>query len=697
MMKRLSICLLTLFMSFASSTAFSQFYDFDYGWNKKLPDEIPLHRLLYGGVAGEKGVISPVGEKLLFANGQQFFGWGVGIRITNKFPPIEKDKMKAVVDRIASFGFNHLRIYGFDNNNPGLFREWKKTGKLDSSTMNRVCSFINYAKTKGIYYTISPNHNALRFVKEDVVGKARHREMKRYKVKQLFDKELIKVSQKWVEDLFQYSGGECLTGFGRDPANIFVDTVNEASIFEAYDEDFKFLSQSDKDYLTNLAKDFSRKKGFDNVQKGQFLWGWNKVRKSSRKVKEQVAEFLTDIESGYYKSISDALRRSGYRGLINGTNHWYGEGGVWASSFGDAVEMHAYFDRPRSQNGASWLLDWSYLENFDTEPVGRWNYTRSPLHLLFESSLKDKPMIVSEWNHGSWSKYSYEGPVLISVFSALQDFAILDIHTYQESTSTYTKALNRSGFSFSGNPVLMALQPSLALAFIKDYIPKFGNQYVEPEYSDTSNLMAALAESGVRFSKKEKTQASPNGFFRKYRRNLLENKEEVKSIKQTELPGTLQIGEDRLLVDFKKFKAAVGSLKNNIHWRGFADISVEGEGAITAVPLDDLDITSSGEILLTTVADYTRKDRKQDFKHSIFRKGHLEVQDPGHGTPMLRSQAVTLVLKERGGILPKLLALFENGEKVIKPLKEKVVAGTREYTYQIRTSTPWYKVVYKES
>lgn len=705
----LTLFLVAMVLPCRNIYAESGYYTFNMPWDKNLPLDISIDKLMPQNVAGTHGVLQTSGESLKFEDGTPFRGWGVGIRLTDDFPPDSSSDMALVVDRIASLGYNHLRIYGFDYTKPGVYSRWLTNGTLPKEEMSRVCRFIDYAKSKGIYYSISANHNPLRYKGISAeLGEKRKRLWDNYKTQQIIDPVLIDETDRWIQVLFSYTGGDCSTSFADDPANIYFDAINEASVFQAYAKNFKHINKASYKLLndgfrvwlsekyksdTALSKSWREDVNLKDIE----INGWDKLKGLNTEIRKDTIAYLIKIESDFNSRIISAVKSAGYKGLTSTTNHWYGDGALLASKMSDVIEIHTYFDRPRKGVDADgWLLGLSYIESFTTKPVKRWNYNQSPLHLLFESSLADKPLIVTEWNHGAWSDYAYEGPVLMMAYASYQNYPIVDLHTYQESVSSYKEGYNKSGFSFGGNAVLMALQPSLSIGFLGNYIPSFTKQPVIADFTSYDQALNEAAVAGVRFTKKPTGQTSVNAFEKKHRRELISksnNYVEKKSVKHQRAG---RHNNKEFIVDEAKFKSRVGNLTTMTDWHGFPHLSVNSHGAITVASLDNQDLSASNRILITIVSGYTRADRRSKLDGGFISKKKLIVRKAGESDPMLKLLDATIRLEGRSkGEPPVLFSLAFDGVKTIIPasnVEEK--DGVKEFSYTVSSPSPWYIAEY---
>lgn len=683
---------------------------------EEIVSEIKPRSLYFGdSKAGTLGGVRTDGDALTFTDGTPFRGWGVGVRITDTFPPTRKSELDELVDLIAAFGFNHIRIYGFDFSSPGIYAQWQKTGRMPIDHMDRICDFVSSAKSRGIYYSVSVNHNPMRFAKP---GKGKNRRLwNNWKFRQLIDEDALVETVRWVNALFSYRQGKCDLNFARDPANVYFDAVNEASVFAEFDRDFRSLEPSTIDLLNEKFRIWLRARygtndrfraswGSASPIAGVRIKGRGAMKAASAAEKVDTVSFLVSLDSHYAETIRETVRRLGYEGLFSVTNHWYGDGAlIVADQIGDVVEMHVYFDHPKvkgkgGKDGPRMLLDRSYVNEIDDSEVRNWGYHRSPLHLLFESSISGKPLIVTEWNHGAWSRFGYEGPVLLMAYSALQGYQIVDLHTLQESTSAYGKGLNRSSFSFLGNPVLMALQPSLSLAYRNGYISTF--ERVSPSVNgllDIDRELQEIAVAGNRFVPKPAELRSSFGFKRWHRRPGFSAKRDTppkgvppKGVGDVDEPSVSR-RDGLFAVRSDRFFAAVGDRRAEPATAPIASIELDVSSAVTVVPLDGRKLANSKRLLVTVVAGYTRADRAESVEDGLDGSRKV-VTNPGMQPAQLVTYTGALRLRRgKGGQTPKVAVLDFDGSR--RPLEALSLGeGRDEFEFAIAGNAPWYLIMY---
>ena len=138
------------------------------------------------------------------------------------------------------------------------------------------------------------------------------------------------------------------------------------------------------------------------------------------------ALFYFELEKGYFLEMYRFLREElGVRALIVGTNHNYGLPSLWAQSFMDLMDCHAYWQHPRFPHQPWSRTDW-FIENTPMLDEPR----ESTIARLCRSSVLGKPFTVSEYNHPFPNEYGCEAPLTIAAYAALQDWDAVYFYTF---------------------------------------------------------------------------------------------------------------------------------------------------------------------------------------------------------------------------------------------------------------------------
>ena len=708
-------------VSFALSGA-AVMYPFDLALNNTIPPEIDMRHMLLDPPAGKYGRVIADGENLVFENGKSARFWGVGFAFSGslppKFPP-DHDMTDKIVERLASLGVNHVRFVGFDNNAPEPFRKWLQTGKITGTTIDRFDYFVSQLREAGIYYSLSIVNNAILMLDaHDQVdaNNASHTKLRRYYNVKLFQDEAVATIAKWVKAFYSRKNKYTGLSIAEDPAHIYVATVNEDSMLDAYNDNYKHLSRLHKKLLGEKFERYIREKYKSDVEL-KLVWpgGLRNVRLLGRKDSKrhsarQVADviiFLMGLDSAYYQTISGALREAGYAGLITGTNNWFGVHNLYVNSMiGDYIELHGYFDHPRYNQalGAESIGNYSYLSSFPFDKsapqIDLFKEYSFPLTRSFSAAVEGKPLLFSEWNHSSWSDYAYEGPLVMVAYSSLQAYSALNLHTFFNHPNPDPQdAHSEYALTVFSNSVMNALMPSLGLAYLKGYIRESEDVRIinyPSQIESFANATVGLANH------KLPRDVLVNGFCQKIRIRFGGEKSRKQmskgdcALKQSGaiVSDTGEIewvnGRDEngyLLIDTDKFKAVAGVLNGGRVDTTSFSVQLEGRGAITVVSLDDRPIASSEKLLITTVRSFSNTDQ---IVKTV--SGRKYILDPGKEPALLSSARGEVILKRNNQVEPTVYSVGMHG-KVSPPVfnVQKVGAdGALLKVHVGETSTPWY-------
>jgi hypothetical protein len=281
-------------------------------------------------------------------------------------------------------------------------------------------------------------------------------------------------------------------------------------------------------------------------------------------------------------------------------------------------------------------------------------------------------------------------------YSALQGYPIVDLHTLQESISAYGNGLNKSSFSFLGNPVLMALQPSLSIAYRNGYISTF--ERVSPSVNglrDIDTELQEIAVAGNRFVPKPAELRSSFGFKRWHRRPGFSAKKDTppNGVGHVDEPSVSR-RDGLFAVKSERFFAAVGRQRGEPATAPIASIELDVSSAVTVVPLDGRKLDNSKRLLVTVVAGYTRADRVESVEDGLMDGSRKVVTNPGLKPAQLVTYTGALRLRRgKGGQTPKVAAVDFDGSR--RPLEASTLGeGRDEFEFAIAGNAPWYLITY---
>jgi hypothetical protein len=684
-----------------------EYYDFTIPWDDTEQSIIDMAPRVLDPPAGKHGYVVAQGDKLFFKDGTPVRLWGVGLTFSssppNKFPP-DKETAKKLVRKLAKYGFNHVRFAGFDGTASEIHQSWLKTGQLTSDTLDRFDFFINELRKAGIYYSVSINNGLpgiLSYYPDIPVTTNRIRYF-RYKHLRLFHKKAIEIERKWIRDF--YSHVNPYTGFSlaRDPANVYIAAVNEDSIFKPYFTPRDDLGEGARQLLqtqfnTYLSgkygttgaletawKDGTRQglaKGEDLGRETVVLRGPSELKNYSDNRIVDTMQFLISVDSSFAEQIGSVLRDIGYKGIFTFTNNWNGYGAFYTNhSVGDYIDTHAYFDPSSPLNDANpteIINSRSLIQEIWQPAHGRYIMARDHLNaltIIFTNLLADRPLVLSEWNHNAWSRYSYEGPILMQAYASFQGVPVLAAHTYfthphPDPTLEYVG----NSFAISAHPVWMSIYPTLALAFAKNYIREPDEKFCWAEAVSERDYLIKSLKNGL--AQKHLNLAIPldAGLRNKLRKTLFGESacKPAKSIEsdhsKTNQTSTgemswLTTSSDKtvLTINTDKYQAVAGSMSGQAIQLKDMRATMEDHGAVLAISLDDKPLRTSRQILVTVVGEWENNES---------RRMSLGVRDVilGIGSGPVRLQHVKgeVVLRSANRDVPKVYAVLPRDKMVL--------------------------------
>lgn len=736
------ICCCAVVLGSAKTAWASENYEFNIPWDGVPADVVNVGSLILDPPAGKHGQVVAKGDKLYFENGLPARFWGIGIalsaRIPPEFPP-DKETAKSVIRKLAGFGFNHVRFVGFDNTATEVFRSWRKTGKLDSLTMDRFDYFVSELRKSGIYYSLSINNSAVAILDPvDGVLKndAARTPLWRYKHVRMIDEKAVNAITAWYRAFFSHVNPYTGLSYAADPANVYVSAANEDSIFEPYFNNFSHFSAAsvallEKKFNEYLAKRYEsedmlrsawRERGKPGLRDNEHpgagtvaLVEYKKLaRYSSNRVRDTM-RFLVDVDFRYADRIRETLEETGYHGLFSATNNWYGYGSLYANHLtGNYIDLHGYLDHPRHRKWpvqSESISNRSYLaQSFSGEDPKAYSLLKDfafPLGRTFISSPLDRPLVISEWNHAAWSDFAYEGPVLLTAYAAFQGYPILNIHTYFNHPDPDPREEHvKYGLTASGNPVLMALAPSLSLAFVKGYIKEPEKFVLIKHGRNEDDFLDFIAQNGMAKSNGSPRYPVSLGLTHKIRKVLHGQGDSAAGvgIVRDEIASTVtgEIVWNRadaahpvFQINTPKFKAFAGNVNNKTITLGNVAITPNDHGAITIVSLDDLPLADSKNILVTAAQSFKNSGMKW-----VDSRNSRTVLSPGFAPALMNYVRGRLVLNTSHRHPPKIQGILPDGNTVnfedVAFLKGK--NGTGRLEIKLGTiPTPWYWIQFAQA
>ncbi|WP_372948244.1 hypothetical protein [Mariniphaga sp.] len=331
--------------------------------------------------AGKHGFVQNEEDKLVFEDGAEIKFWGTNI--CSRLPYVEAEKADSFVNFVAKYGMNAVRFhkfswYAYHNN---------KSTEFDPEKFERFDYFQAKLREKGIYYGWSHIYGH-RVMPGDSSRLLAYSEIKNleYPWAHLngstsslvnFAPDLQQLSIDLTVNMLNHINPHTGLRYADDPALAFIEFQNEDNIF--WGAIGRSLEQAPT-YRSLLCRQFSqwlKKKynsqaglvkawGTENIPEGEslerenifpdpnhglFSWEYETALKENRPMATHVLDkmrFLYERQVDFYKKFEQAVRETGYKGVLvascwqagSGISHLYN---LHADYEVGMIDRHNYF------------------------------------------------------------------------------------------------------------------------------------------------------------------------------------------------------------------------------------------------------------------------------------------------------------------------------------------------------------------
>ena len=194
------------------------------------------------------------------------------------------------------------------------------------------------------------------------------------------------------------------------------------------------------------------------------------------------AAFYFEIEKNYTHELSTYLKNElNVKCPVTFTNNYFGLASIYSQTQADYIDFHQYWDHPSFPNGWSeinfTLNNKSILLNPESSTINKMQLTR----------VKNKPHVLSEYNHPYPYIFQTEMPSLLYAYGSFFDLDGIMYHAYYDYMNRYSQRYQDMLFDVAMNPVIMT-QQLLALPYRMKTLQK-AKTYIEGNYktSDVFN------------------------------------------------------------------------------------------------------------------------------------------------------------------------------------------------------------------
>lgn len=395
--------------------------------------------------AGAPGRVRAEGEALVFGDGSPARFWGVNIQANALFRTDDTD-IAAHAAGLARMGVNLVRLHHHDSIwvRPNIFgTDAKSTGALDSDAMARIDTWIAALKAEGIYIWLDL-HVGRHLGAEDRVAFGQELRDSRHKgdlrgynfVNPDIAALMARTAQAYLSHVNPMTG----LSYAEDPAIAVVQLSNENDLVKHFTN--RLLpgkgTPGHAGLFADAARDFAAAHGLeaDDLLSGRPGYG--------------SALLAADLEHRFFTRMTQAVRKTGYDGLVATSSFWGGMplAGLASLSKGDLVDVHSYA-RPGEMRGL---------------PQAR----STMLSRIASAHVAGRPLSVSEWNMG-WGEDKtpaadrHMTPVRMAAMAAYQSWDALMLYGYAQRP--LTGAARPGPWHAATDPGVMAALPIGALLF----------------------------------------------------------------------------------------------------------------------------------------------------------------------------------------------------------------------------------------
>lgn len=684
-----------------------------------LPAGLDVGALLTTKPAGTLGPLTARGDHFYFekAPDKPFRIWGVNFTKAKTFP--DKADAPVIARHLARLGVNFVRLHHVTTEL--LDRAANDTQHFDPAKLDRLDYFIAQLIAEGIYINYNPLTDMWDTYKpadqiEDYAGLT-----KENRAAYFFGPGLLARQKNILAAMLAHRNPYTGRTYAEEPALAIIELINESSFFGSGETGDK--SRMPKFYVDLLGRMFVgwAKAKYPSAARLQEAWGGldadedyelgklkliavkTSPRYSTARVRD-AALFYVWVEDTYYRSMITFVRGLGFKGLINGTNNWYGLPTVKAQLACDFMDIHGYQNQNMAAGQSGNRFDRrdfrvvqyaavNYQEGYDSRHTIEW-FNCTPFLKWQLGGVVGKPLVSSEWNWKAAGYFNSEGPVLVVAYGSLQDLAGFFQFEYDNVLS------QRVGFNSLSEPTL-AQFPMAALAYLRGYVA-VAQEAIEFDVSD-QELAQSYATTGARAYSFFQTPEVPLAIsaVHKVRRRFLADGEARRPpdlgrlIRETRNPLRSDTGEivwqvenhtnGIITVDAPKLQAAVGYFAGRtIELRNLAVRSPDLQ-AVSLVSVDDRPLGESHDMLLTVVG-------RMEYTGQVWRAQYQSLADWGRPPALFEPVQDEIRLENRSqGISVR--ALNEKGET-----RGEVAVTTRGTTHSFavgRERTLWYRIAAK--
>ncbi len=565
--------------------------------------------------AGKHGFLKVIGKDFAFEDGTKVRFWGTNFNGWGCFP--EHDYAEILAKRLSKIGINMVRFHQLDSEwhyrNIFSFNKGKRvsSGHLDPESMDRLDYLIYCLKKEGIYCYMDM-FTYRKFKSDEGVENAKALPDAAKPACIVSDK-LIELQKELCRELWQHKNPYTELAYCDDPVFVLAEIANECDLFT------KKVADLPEPYKTEFITKFDKWLSDNNIGKTSADFNL-----ADAYTDETLIDFSIFLQETYYKEICSCMRECGVKIPVTG-NNWIGRpGNVKTQLVTDFFDSHTYlydwrwgeFDK-RCENRAITKKNPDAVTNSFDEAIAKPDsfYTDCAV-----SATKDRPTFISEWDMPWPNEFRAESPLYSAAIGMLQGWSGFCIHTY--SYTTHLERMNMLGSEIASQKIGNIPYRQGIFSAWNDPA-KFGLFYHAALITRRGDVKMANEMVEVKpFSKCEWNKDPVRANIEKHAIvSELSLTDFASTDEETVFENEIVSDTKELLIDRKKnygyintpkTKCAYGFLGKN-DYLDLSGVRINCDtdfGVIALSSLTDADITSSDNILLTTVGRARNTDSK---------------------------------------------------------------------------------------
>ncbi len=631
--------------------------------------------------AGKHGFAKAQGEKILFADGTPIRFWGASLVAEKCF--LSKKEADSLALRLSKMGCNLVRLHHMDAPwaKPNIFGNADNTLQLSKQSVDKVDYLISALKKKGIYvYLDLLVHRD--FMETD--GVANRPPDLGGKQVAYFDERLIQLQKEYIKQLLTHKNPYTGLALKDEPAIVGSEFINESSAYLTFSGDI--LTPEYKQILTEQfeadPKNEGKKLATLDLDYSTFISPSMKRRTGTSGDMDATMRFLSNVETKYYKTMSDYMRSLGVKYLLSGSNF---PNPILAyqkdNTMMELMLTNDYWDHPQV-----WKIknDWDRIEYapFNNTSILK-NYATGSINNISKYKWVGKPLIVTEFNVCYPNEYRLEGIPYLAAYGRLQGLAGM-LHFSMDPEPTGVN--RRLAFAFNNLPEHLANWVVAAPMFLRGDVKEAASLVTDnvtdkqifslPSYSDfidKNDFLPLVTKVAKQVVSTESISSTED--FKKF----FDATKQIITSETGEL--TLNKKQGIFKINAPKVQGVVGALKDSTFEFPSMTVSLKNPWAsVMAVSKDNLPLIESKNYYLVV----TTPVRTKGMQYSESRNSLKEI-----GEYVLQAQSVMgkIILKNNSTNL-KVYPISIAGQKGAEiPVTEKALNLMNQKTFVFEVVT----------